>query len=273
MSKTLVSELLKKLDRETRAKMILSELNDYVNFKESIAAVIKYLKEITGCEAIGIRLFNGKDYPIFAYEGLPVSYGCQDSRSCFSNPGINHFKLPYDEVWSTMCLCKDVIQGKGDGNLPFFTSQGSFFTNDFLGIVIKKDMDCAKYDFNSMALIRIIFKNNCIGLIQLFSNTTKFNLDVILFLEMIGNYIGVAVYNSMVYSKMKEAYDSLNQLIPICANCKKVNTENENWISIEDYLIELTGAEFTHEICPDCMEKLYPSVFARIKEKYGTSTA
>ncbi|MGA2263553.1 MAG: DUF3365 domain-containing protein [Acidobacteriota bacterium] len=56
----------------------------------------------------------------------------------------------------------------------------------------------------------------------------------------------------------------LEGLVPICANCKKIRTEGadadvqKSWIPMELYIEERTHAEFTHGICPDCREKLYP---------------
>ncbi|MGI6451029.1 MAG: histidine kinase, partial [Desulfitobacteriia bacterium] len=70
MSKALVSELLKRLDWEIRTNRLLAELNNYLNLKDSLRTVLKHLREITDCEALGIRLYDGKNYPYYAYEGL-----------------------------------------------------------------------------------------------------------------------------------------------------------------------------------------------------------
>lgn len=51
---------------------------------------------------------------------------------------------------------------------------------------------------------------------------------------------------------------TLRGLLPICAVCKKIKDENEMWSTIEAYLIKHTHAEFTHDICPDCIRALYP---------------
>lgn len=56
----------------------------------------------------------------------------------------------------------------------------------------------------------------------------------------------------------------LEGLVPICANCKKIRTEGADsyvqmsWVPMELYIEERTNAEFTHGLCPDCIEKLYP---------------
>ena len=48
---------------------------------------------------------------------------------------------------------------------------------------------------------------------------------------------------------------TLESLIPICAYCKKVRNDDDLWEQIEQYVNERTGADFTHSICPPCMDK------------------
>ncbi|NBC24148.1 MAG: PAS domain-containing protein [Bacteroidetes bacterium] len=50
----------------------------------------------------------------------------------------------------------------------------------------------------------------------------------------------------------------LRGLIPICAHCKKVRSDEGYWKQIEDYLLDYSDARFSHCICPECAKKLYP---------------
>ncbi|KOP66761.1 hypothetical protein AMS62_17105 [Bacillus sp. FJAT-18019] len=45
--------------------------------------------------------------------------------------------------------------------------------------------------------------------------------------------------------------------IPICAVCKYVR-HGEGWEPVESYLESRLPIEFTHDICPDCIRRLYP---------------
>ncbi len=48
----------------------------------------------------------------------------------------------------------------------------------------------------------------------------------------------------------------LRGLIPICAWCgKKIRDEKGNWKRVEEYISERSTAEFTHGMCPACVEK------------------
>jgi len=51
----------------------------------------------------------------------------------------------------------------------------------------------------------------------------------------------------------------LNQLLPICSNCKKIRNDSGYWQQIETYVTDNSNAEFTHSLCPECARKLYPS--------------
>jgi hypothetical protein len=53
---------------------------------------------------------------------------------------------------------------------------------------------------------------------------------------------------------------TLSGLIPICAQCKKVRDDSGYWNQIESYLHKHSNADFSHGICPDCAEKLYPDI-------------
>lgn len=50
---------------------------------------------------------------------------------------------------------------------------------------------------------------------------------------------------------------SNEQLIHICAWCKKIQTRNEQWITVENYISETFSGIFTHGMCHDCAEKIF----------------
>jgi PAS domain S-box-containing protein len=50
----------------------------------------------------------------------------------------------------------------------------------------------------------------------------------------------------------------LGGLLPICSSCKRIRDDRGYWNQIEAYIGERSHAEFTHGICPDCAQELYP---------------
>jgi hypothetical protein len=52
----------------------------------------------------------------------------------------------------------------------------------------------------------------------------------------------------------------LKGLFPICASCKKIRDDKGYWNQIESYIRDHSEAKFSHGICPECAEKLYPDL-------------
>jgi PAS domain S-box-containing protein len=53
---------------------------------------------------------------------------------------------------------------------------------------------------------------------------------------------------------------TLSGLLPICANCKKVRDDSGYWSKIEKYICAHSQVQFTHGICPECAQILYPQL-------------
>lgn len=53
---------------------------------------------------------------------------------------------------------------------------------------------------------------------------------------------------------------TLSGMLPICASCKKIRDDHGYWTQLEAYIQSRTEAEFTHGICPDCIQNLYPEI-------------
>jgi hypothetical protein len=69
---------------------------------------------------------------------------------------------------------------------------------------------------------------------------------------------------SKVITDLQEALakvKTLSGFLPICASCKKIRDDKGYWNQIEAYISEHSAAEFSHGICPECIEKLYPDVY------------
>lgn len=60
----------------------------------------------------------------------------------------------------------------------------------------------------------------------------------------------------------------LTGLLPICAHCKKIRDDKGYWNQLEQYISERSEADFSHGICPDCAQELYPGRSLR-KEPQG----
>lgn len=48
----------------------------------------------------------------------------------------------------------------------------------------------------------------------------------------------------------------LEEFLPICSYCKKIRDDKNYWNQLERYINERTGSQFSHAICPDCLESV-----------------
>lgn len=54
---------------------------------------------------------------------------------------------------------------------------------------------------------------------------------------------------------------TLTGMLPICGYCKSIRDDSNYWHQLEEYVSTHTQAEFSHGICPTCLEKLRQSSF------------
>jgi hypothetical protein len=87
------------------------------------------------------------------------------------------------------------------------------------------------------------------------------------FSEIMTGHLSLIAKNTQLEDTLKEVR-TLQGLIPICANCKKIRDDKGFWQKVEVYLEEHSNARFTHGLCEDCIQKLYgKEKWFREKEK------
>ena len=67
-------------------------------------------------------------------------------------------------------------------------------------------------------------------------------------------------------AQLREALENIKTLrgiIPICSSCKKVRDDDGYWEQVESYVRQHSLAQFSHGICPDCAQKLYPEYISK----------
>ncbi len=64
----------------------------------------------------------------------------------------------------------------------------------------------------------------------------------------------------------------LEGILPICSKCKKIRLEDadprkiDGWVGLEEYVEDRSEVKFTHSICPQCLEKLYPDLAKKLTQ-------
>jgi DNA-binding NtrC family response regulator len=87
--------------------------------------------------------------------------------------------------------------------------------------------------------------------------------------SMLGRSIQYAIERKKLLTQLEHSAGEIKKLrgiLPICASCKKIRDDKGYWTQVEIYISDHSGTEFTHGICPECAEKMYPLYFKKNKE-------
>ncbi|MCY3412442.1 MAG: hypothetical protein INQ03_12465 [Candidatus Heimdallarchaeota archaeon] len=55
--------------------------------------------------------------------------------------------------------------------------------------------------------------------------------------------------------QLKESIKKLEGLLPICMYCRKIRNMDEEWETLDNYLLTLPEVEITHSVCEDCLKE------------------
>ncbi|HSD58935.1 MAG TPA: response regulator [Methanotrichaceae archaeon] len=191
----------KKVDKARQAAKDILEINNrHIELKPFLKECVDYLKNFSGCAAVGIRILDREgNIPYQAYDGFSQSFFEMESPL---------------SIKSDLCMCINVIKGETDPALPFYTKGGSFYMNGttrFLATVSKEAKGetrniCNKVGYESVALIPIRLRNSILGLIHLADTRENMvPLYMVEVLEQVGAQMGVALDRVQVQQALMES--------------------------------------------------------------------
>jgi len=207
--RALIEQELTKTAGELRVIVeILEVLNNPLEEADAIKKILLLLKEYSGLDAVGIRLMEGEDYPLYEVIGRDSTYTKKDMSLC-AKPKRGDTETSGNLV----CMCGKVLSDLLDEDAPYRTKGGSFWSNEMdklLPELKKRYPDdtyrgyCLKEGFISLALIPIRAENETIGLLQLYMKKGgAFLVKDIQFYEGIAQSIGIAFKRKMDEEKFR----------------------------------------------------------------------
>jgi PAS domain S-box-containing protein len=209
-------------DQVRLAWEVLDVLNRQLDTVDAIRDILQTIKKGTSFEAIGIRLKEGDDFPYYATNGFPEDFVLAERRLCaYDEDG----KILRDGQGSPVleCMCGNIICRRFDASLPFFTENGSFWTNsttDLLASTTEEDRQsrtrnhCHGEGYESVALIPLKTGEEVIGLLQLNDRRrNRFTLEMIHFFEGLGASIGIALTRKQVVKKLLESEEKYRNIL------------------------------------------------------------
>ena len=199
---------------------VLEALNSPNEVMKLSRCVLLLLKNYTGIEAIGIRMREGEDFPYYETNGLPEHFVEAERCLCSRNED-NEIIRDNEGKPCLECMCGNIIRGRTDPSLPFFTPGGSFWTNSTtLLLAATSEQDrmartrnrCHGEGYESVALIPLKSGEEIVGLLQLNDRRTDyFNCGLIAFLEGIASSLGIAVSRRRTEEELQLATEKLRK--------------------------------------------------------------
>jgi PAS domain S-box-containing protein len=217
-----VTESRRMAMREQLLSEILEELNRPGEAKDTVAVIMRLIKRDFNFEAVGLRLREGEDFPYYMTHGFSKDFAGKERYLCRRDDKGNMVRdltgNPYLE-----CMCGSIISGRTDARLPFFTKNGSFWTNsttDFLASTTEKDRPagfrgrCLSEGYESLALIPLRSGDEIIGLLQLNDRRRNmFTLELIEFFEKVGASIGVSLSRKKAREALVKSEERFRMLV------------------------------------------------------------
>ena len=191
------------------------------DLRESIRALGVSLQSWSGCEAVGIRLRNGDDYPYYETCGFPPAFVEAENHLCdygMDGDAIrDHSGNPILE-----CMCGNILQRRFDATKPFFTPNGSFWTNNttaLLASTTEADRQartrnrCNGEGYESVALIPLRAGEEVFGLLQFNDHRTgRFTPDQITLLERIADNLAIALSRRQTEEALRQSEERYQRI-------------------------------------------------------------
>lgn len=207
-------------ERELTIKL-LSLINSSNRMQELMKLVTVLLKDWSECEAVGIRLQEGEDFPYFVTSGFSDEFILAENKLCSVNKlgeiGRDSQGRPFLE-----CMCGNIISGRFDPNKPFFTSHGSFWTNsttDLLASTTEADRltktrnRCNTAGYESVALVPLRAVDQTFGLLQFNSKQKdRFTPEKISLLERLADNLSIGLAQRKAEESLRESENKFKTL-------------------------------------------------------------
>jgi len=222
----------KRMEHEREIAVELLELiNNSTGTADLVRAAATFFQKQSGCEAVGIRLKKGEDFPYFEARGFPEEFVQLENSLCAKDASGEILRDsagdPYIE-----CMCGNVICRRIDPAKPFFTPGGSFWANDTTRLLAStSDADrqtrtrnrCNGEGYESVALIPLRLGPEPFGLLQLNDRQKgMFPSDIIALWERLAGYLAIALSKYRTDEALRESeekyralFDHMNDIMAV----------------------------------------------------------
>ena len=198
--------------------VLLRMLNEEDQSRELLRQITDLLRVWTGCDAVGVRLREGEDFPFFETRGFSSEFLRNEGSLCSHDPegrpALDHDGRPLLD-----CLCGRVLTGRVERGSEWISGRGSFWTNSTSSLNGNSPMTrgrCLEEGYESMAMIPLRHGDQVLGLLHLTDRAPgRFSDAVIGFLENAGDQIAIALAQK---AKLSSLEGGLRQIAALLAD-------------------------------------------------------
>jgi PAS domain S-box-containing protein len=250
---TLFEDITERKDneREREAIVMLNNLdNGEIAFRELMANLCAVLQDWSGCEAVGIRLRDGHDFPYYQTRGFPKEFVEAEKYLCAHD---QFGKLLLDSSGNPVleCMCGNILCQRYDPALPFFTANGSFWTNStsaLLASTTESDRQartrnrCNGEGYESVALVPLRHGTSSLGLIQFNDHRPeRFSQRLIARLERIGEVVASTLARRQAKDGLVESEAQLRSYIDHAPIGVFLCNEEGHYLHVNPAAARITG--------------------------------
>lgn len=196
-------------------------VNEARSTGDLVRVAATFFQQKSGCEVLGIRLKQGEDYPYYIARGFSPEFLERENHLCARRADGKILRdregFPIYE-----CVCGNVVCGRSNPSMPFYTAKGSFWTNSTSELVkvFTEDDVMAKIqgrcveNFESVAVICIRLGDETLGLLHINDRRKgMFSLEIIARWERLADQLAVALAKFRAEDELRKARDMLEATV------------------------------------------------------------
>lgn len=208
--------------REEEERRITIEFLNLVNRTSTIRALIRaatlFFQKFSGCDAVGVRLRDGEDFPYYETRGFSREFVECERSLCNRNANGEIERDEHGKV-RLACLCGKML-GSGSDGVPM----GCFWTNDAQATVDELPEAerqllrgrCLREGYRSVALFALEQSGNPIGLLQLNSRqSNQFTPDQIALWQRLAAKFSIALGKFRAEEALKKSHERLELTVQV----------------------------------------------------------
>jgi two-component system cell cycle sensor histidine kinase/response regulator CckA len=265
-------------DAHEMAARLIVLLNAPGDFRERMSELTTSLQAWSRCEAVGIRFRDGDDFPYFETRGFPAAFVRMERSLC-----------AYDEDGEVLrdscgnpvleCMCGTILCGRTDPSKPFFTTFGSFCSNNTTALLastteadrqVRTRNRCNGEGYESVALIPLRSGTQVFGLLQFNDHrTNRFTPNLIASLEGMADTLAVALSRRQAEEALSKSEAGLRHAQAVAHMGSWTWHTTNNRLEWSDEMYRLFGIEkscFTGDLADVIARAIHPDDRARVDQ-------